>query len=105
MLYFPRPRAANFKAEKVNELITNNLAIMQDKFKKVNISLIFEKEENLPNLIIDAHQIQQVLINLMLNALHAMGKEGILTIGSARDDNGGVKIEIKDTGVGIPKGH
>lgn len=105
MLNFARPKTANFKPENLNEVIINSLAIMQDKFKRANISLIFEKEENLPSLFIDAHQIQQVLINLMLNALQAMGKGGTLTIRSARQDNGEVRVEIKDTGVGISKEH
>lgn len=105
MLNFARPKAANFKAERINELIAHCLNIIQDKIRRTNISLIFEKEENLPSLFIDAHQIQQVLINLMLNALQAMEKGGTLTIRSARQDNDGVKIEVRDTGVGIPKEH
>lgn len=105
MLNFARPKAANFKPENINEVITNSLAIVQDKLKRANIFLIFEKGENLPRLFLDAHQIQQVLINLILNALQAMGKGGTLTIRSFRQDNGGVKIEIKDTGIGIPQEH
>lgn len=105
MLNFARPKAANFKAENINEVLINSLAIIQNKFKRANISLIFEQGENLPGLFIDAHQIQQVLINLMLNALQAMGKGGTVTIRSVRQDNGGVKIEIKDTGTGIPREH
>lgn len=105
MLNFARPKPANFKPENINDVISHSIAIIQDKFKRANISLIFSKEENLPGLFIDAHQIQQVLINLMLNAQQAMEKGGTLTIRSAHHENGGVKITIKDTGSGIPKEH
>ena len=51
---------------------------------------------------IDQHQIQQVLINLILNAIQAMEKGGALSIQTfAR--SGGVGIAVKDTGIGIPK--
>jgi two-component system NtrC family sensor kinase len=103
MLHFAKPKASHFKEEQVNEVVEESLAIFQTKLKKGNISFVFERGENLPGIRIDAHQIQQVLINLMLNALHAMEKGGTLTIRTFLEDGGGVGVEVKDTGVGIPK--
>ena len=74
MLHFARPKAAHFQEEDINEVIEKSLAILQAKFRKGNIALAFEKGEELPRLRIDIHQIQQVLINLMLNAIQAMEK-------------------------------
>lgn len=105
MLHFAKPKAALFKEEKINEVVESSLAIFQNKLKKGHISLMFQKSENLPNVWIDAHQIQQVLINLMLNAIQAMEKGGTLTIRTFRENGGGIGIEVKDTGVGIPKSH
>jgi two-component system NtrC family sensor kinase len=89
----------------INEVVAKSLAIIQGKSKKENITLVFEKEEGLPNLFIDAHQIQQVLINLIINAIQAMEKGGTLTIRTFSPAQGGVGIEIRDTGVGIPETH
>ncbi|MBM4307151.1 MAG: histidine kinase, partial [Deltaproteobacteria bacterium] len=57
----------------------------------------------LPKVRIDLHQIQQVLVNLMLNSIQAMEKGGILTIRTFLENEEGVGVEVKDTGKGIPK--
>lgn len=105
MLHFAKPKAAHFKEEKINEVVESSLTIFQDKLKKGNISLIFQKGEGLPNVWIDAHQIQQVLINLMLNAIQAMEKGGTLTLKTFLGDVHRVGIEVRDTGIGIPQSH
>jgi signal transduction histidine kinase len=46
-----------------------------------------------------------VLINIMLNAIHAMEKGGALTVRTSLADSGGVCIDVKDTGVGISAAH
>lgn len=105
MLHFAKPKAAHFKEEEVNEVVESSLAIFQTKLKKGNIALIFEKAEGLPKVWIDIHQIQQVITNLLLNAIQAMDKGGTLAIRTFRENGDGVGIEVKDTGTGIPKSH
>jgi len=105
MLHFAKPKAFHFKLEDINEVAERSLAIFQTKLKKGNISLLFQKGEGLPKVWIDAHQIQQVLINLMLNAIQAMEKGGTLALRTFSDGKNEVSIEVKDTGVGIPKSH
>jgi PAS domain S-box-containing protein len=105
MLHFAKPKAAHFKEEEINRVVENSLAIFQTKLKKGNISLLFQKGDGLPKVWIDSHQIQQVLTNLMLNAIQAMDKGGTLTIRTFPEDGGGVGIEVKDTGSGIPRNH
>lgn len=104
MLHFARPKPLHFKEEDIHEVIEKSLTIFQAKFKKGNIHLNFERAQDLPRLRIDTHQIQQVLINLMLNALQAMEKGGMLTLRTYPED-GGVGLEVRDTGVGIPETH
>jgi two-component system NtrC family sensor kinase len=105
MLHFARPKAAHFQEEDLNEVIEKSLAILQAKFKKGNIGLEFEKGKELPRLRIDSHQIQQVLINLMLNAIQAMTRGGMLTLRTFPENGEGVTLEVQDTGVGIPRDH
>jgi two-component system NtrC family sensor kinase len=105
MLHFAKPKPSHFKEEEINEVVKKGMAIVQTKLKKGNISPIFEEGKGLPTVRIDIHQIQQVLINLMLNAMQAMEKGGTLTIRTFSENEGGVGVEVRDTGVGIPRPH
>jgi two-component system NtrC family sensor kinase len=105
MLHFAKPKASHFKEEEINEVVDKSLAILQAKLKKGNISSVFEGAQGLPKLRIDIHQIQQVLINLMLNAIQAMEDGGTLSVRTFLEDGGGVGIEVRDTGIGIPRAH
>jgi two-component system NtrC family sensor kinase len=102
MLHFARPKPAHFREENINEVIEKSLAVLQAKLRKGNISLMFTRGEGLPRVRIDVHQVQQVLINLMLNAVQAMARGGTLTVRTFRENGSGVGVEIRDTGVGIP---
>jgi len=88
MLHFAKPKASHFKDEAIHEVVEKSLAILQTKLKKGNIASVFLHGEGLPKVRIDAHQIQQVLINLMLNAFQAMGKGGTLTIRTYLEEGG-----------------
>ena len=105
MLHFAKPKASHFKHEEINEVVEKSLAILHAKLKKANILDVFEAERGLPGVRIDIHQIQQVLINLMLNAIQAMEKGGTLTIRTFLKNGNGVGVEVKDTGAGIPKSY
>jgi two-component system NtrC family sensor kinase len=102
MLNFARPKPAHFQEENINEVIEKSLPVLQAKLRKGDITLKFEKGEGLRRVRIDVHQIQQVLLNLMLNAIQAMEKGGALTIRTFPENEGGVGVMIRDTGVGIP---
>jgi signal transduction histidine kinase len=105
MLHFAKPKASHFKDEEIDGVVGKSLAILQSKLKTGNISSVFERAQGLPKVRIDVHHIQQVLINLMLNAMQAMEKGGTLTIRTFRENEGGVGVEVRDTGVGIPRSH
>ncbi|HRP94864.1 MAG TPA: ATP-binding protein [Rhodocyclaceae bacterium] len=62
-----------------------------------------ELPADLPALLADENALKQVLLNLLVNALHALGEDGWIRI-SARAANAGVLIEIADNGRGIPPG-
>jgi two-component system NtrC family sensor kinase len=105
MLHFARPKASHFKNEDLNEVVEKSLAILQAKFKRGNISSVFDRGAGLPKIWIDTHQIQQVLINLMLNAVQAMEKGGTLTLRTFPENGEGVGMEVRDTGTGISEAH
>ena len=105
MLHFAKPKPSHFKEEDINEVVKESMAVLQTKLKKGNISPVFEERQRLPKVRIDIHQIQQVLINLMLNAMQAMERGGTLIIRTFAENEGGVGVEVRDTGVGIPRLH
>jgi len=67
-----------------------------------NIELTKELDADLPEVEIDAGQIRQVFINIIMNAVEAMPEGGRLTIG-AKEKNSFLEVEIADTGCGIPQ--
>jgi PAS domain S-box-containing protein len=105
MLDYAKPRAAEYKKEEINPIVEKSLDVLNVQLKNANIITAFKRGEDLPQVKIDRHQIQQVLINIMLNAIHAMDKGGALTVWTFITDSGGVGIEVKDTGVGISAAH
>jgi signal transduction histidine kinase len=68
-----------------------------------SISIIAELGEPLPAVLADRVQLQQVLMNLMLNAIDAMKETGgVLTITARPHPDGQVLVSISDTGAGLP---
>ncbi|OGS02540.1 MAG: hypothetical protein A3G41_08495 [Elusimicrobia bacterium RIFCSPLOWO2_12_FULL_59_9] len=76
-------------------------AIKADKRLLGNVALEEALDKNLPPFPFDKDQLQQVLWNIILNALEAMGKKGRLKLTTASEDKQAV-IHIDDTGPGIP---
>ena len=72
------------------------------KLKQQGIDLVRDLDPNLHAIMADATQLEQVFLNLTLNALDAMPKGGKLHITSRRHANG-IQIEFKDTGQGMTK--
>ena len=105
MLHFAKPKASHFKQEEINEVVEKSLTILQAKLKKANILSTFDPGQGLPTARMDIHQIQQVLINLMINAIQAMEKGGTLAIRTFLKNGNTVAIDVKDTGVGISRSH
>jgi PAS domain S-box-containing protein len=67
-----------------------------------NIEVVKKLDTELPQVEIDASQIQQVLVNMISNAVQAMPEGGKLIIG-AREKEGFLEVRIADTGCGIPQ--
>src|SRR5580704_14118146 len=95
---FPQREAVN-----VNELIREVGLLLNNDIRRNSVSVRLELAENLPKVAGDRVQLEQVLMNLMLNAIEAMrDANGDLTITSKPTDDGHLLISVSDTGVGIP---
>ena len=84
----------------VNQTVT--MVVRLPEFKDIAIKTEFE--ENIPSIRSDPHQIQQVLLNLLINACGAMKRKGTITINTEYFRNyRRVVISVEDTGPGIPE--
>lgn len=103
MLTFARQTEPMRTSISINELIDNTLEIRRYVLRIANIELIKKYETGLPELVIDPGQMQQVFLNLIVNAEYAMKKvhgKGTLTIITEKED-GYIRISFKDDGPGI----
>ena len=86
----------------VNELIQEMVVLLRSEANRYSISIDTELAEDLPTVMADRVQLQQVLMNLMLNGIDAMKEGGgELTIKSEASDSQ-LLISVSDTGVGLP---
>ncbi len=88
----------------VNELIREMVVLLRSEASRYSISIRGELADDLPKIMADRVQLQQVLMNLMLNGIEAMkdmGTGGELTIQSQQDDQRQLLISVRDTGVGL----
>ncbi|WP_419787055.1 two-component system sensor histidine kinase NtrB [Pseudodesulfovibrio sp.] len=102
LLTFSRPMMAAFTGVNVNRVVEDTIRILQHHFKshpklKVSLSL----EETLPTIYGDEAQLKQVALNLLTNAVDAIGEEGELCV-STTSHGDGVRMSVSDTGCGIP---
>jgi signal transduction histidine kinase len=89
----------------VNELIREMIVLLRNEATRYSISIRSDLAEDLPHVMADRIQLQQVFMNLMLNGIDAMKGVGAareLTIRSQPVKDGQVMISVSDTGIGLP---
>jgi len=89
----------------VNELIREMIVLLRNEAARYSISIRSHLAEDLPKVMADRIQLQQVFMNLMLNGIDAMKDLSVareLTIGSQRVKDGQLMISVSDTGIGLP---
>jgi two-component system NtrC family sensor kinase len=103
LLDFARQSEVELAPLDVEALVGDTLQLASNHVKLAKVKVRGDVEENLPPVHGDRHQLTQVFLNLVLNALDAMHGGGVLTISVEKsDDHNFVEIRFADTGVGIP---
>jgi two-component system NtrC family sensor kinase len=103
LLNFSRTSGTEFTEVNVNKIITDTLALLEHQFKVAKIRVEDELCSDLPAIQGNAGRLQQVFLNLFLNAKDAMATGGTLRVATA---NGlGVSVVVSDTGTGIAQEH
>ncbi|MGB6222375.1 PAS domain-containing protein [Haloferula sp.] len=117
---FSSARQLSLEPKDLNEVVRDSHALVEYQLKKARVRVIEELSESLPEVKLDTTKLEQVLVNLMINASHAMPDggeitlrtyattledvrrdEGLRTAGHLRAGDSVVRIEIDDTGTGI----
>ena len=107
LLTFARKRQTTRAMVDINQVVRETLALRSYEQRVTNITVIDALAAGLPQVFADGHQIQQVLLNLVINAEQAMLSahgRGVLVVRSWHDaDQESVILEINDDGPGIPE--
>src|SRR5689334_6494102 len=104
LLNFSRTGAAELADIDVNRVVEDTLVLVAHPLKTSQIQVVRHLGEKLPPVRGSANKLQQVFLNLFLNARDAMAGGGMLEVRTAAH-NGSVEIEVVDTGAGIPREH
>ena len=108
ILFVARPLQLSLSNESLSEIIESVIRRSRPRIDHGQVTVTCKFEERLPRLKVDRQRLEQVLINLIINAIQAMSQGGQLTIETGLDAlNGGrtaneVLVTITDTGPGIP---
>lgn len=103
LLDFSREYVPERKNFNINEIIEKAFSIIENQVYFEKIDFIKRLSEKMPSVMIDGNQVEQVLINLMLNAAEAMPDGGAIVVKTETDpQKKNIIITITDTGCGIP---
>jgi len=101
-LFAVRPMNAELRKGDINTLITELAEFVSPELKNARIQIVLNLAENLPLVNFDERLMKQALLNLIQNAIAAMGEGGKLTV-TTEGSEGELRINIADTGEGIPE--
>lgn len=102
LMQFSRQEKGEFVQITVNEVVSKSMTIVDHQLSLKNVRIESELADDIPQITGNANQLQQVLMNLMINAQHAIGDDGgTITLATfVRDES--VTITVSDTGPGVP---
>ena len=105
-LRFARPAPLQLSPTDINEVVQSVLFLINKQAEMQGVSIVEEHEDSLPVVMADSEQLQQVIVNMALNALQAISSHSATrevlfkTFQASATDQ--IVIEVSDTGVGIP---
>jgi PAS domain S-box-containing protein len=102
LLDFARQSPPTLWEVDINEIVSRAFDLAAHSAELQHIQVTKELSPAIPEVVADFDQLQQVFLNLIINAIQAMPEGGKLIIRTSIDNNRQVKIEVQDTGCGIP---
>lgn len=102
LMAFARQAPHKVASCNLNTVIERGVAVVRHRLSLQSVTLEKTLDPNLPEVVLDEGQIQQVVLVLLVNAIEAMPGGGALSVSSAALDPEHVVIRVRDTGSGIP---
>ncbi len=102
LLSFSRTGGSEFKEVNLDRIIEETLTLVAHPFRASNVQVIKTLGSDLPGILGSSNRLQQVFLNLFLNAKDAMPSGGMIEVRTA-SHNGTVEVEVTDTGLGIQR--
>jgi two-component system NtrC family sensor kinase len=102
LLNFSRTGAAEFRELDLNDVIEETLSLTAHPLRAAHVEVVKNLTGDLPAVLGSGNRLQQVFLNLFLNARDSMPSGGMLEVRSGAS-NGHVEIEVSDNGMGIPR--
>ncbi len=104
-LDFARPQSPNLSKTNINDILLKVLHFMDPEFQKWHITQDLNLDTSLPLATVDSNLLYRVFLNLLINAVQAMPKGGVLAVGTKKASSleSSIHIRIADTGIGISK--
>jgi len=104
LLELGRPRAPHLEAIQISDPLRRAVEMVESKAREKRVRLELVEAEALPAVRCDPELLYQVALNLLVNAIQAVGEEGRVDVTSLRAADGSVGFEVRDDGPGIPDG-
>ncbi|EIV5425152.1 sensor protein ZraS [Klebsiella pneumoniae] len=101
LLELVRPAHLNYQTVDINALIRHSLQLVSQDAQSRGIALQFTPRPELTTISADPDRLNQVLLNLYLNAMQAIGRDGIIRVSASEADRQRVKIVVTDSGKGM----
>ena len=103
LLEFSRHSEVNTEPTDLNRILQETLSLIARQAQFFNISVVENWDPRLPSVMADKSQLQQVFMNVLMNAVQAMQEKGVITITTRHNAAASsVELLISDTGCGIP---
>ena len=95
------PSTVQLQSFHINPIVQNTQALVQHELARRHITLVQDLRATQP-VLADAAQLQQVLINMIMNAAHAIQADGQIILRTRDSRRGGLYLVVRDNGCGIP---
>ena len=102
VLSFARTGEQTDSETDVNQTLREVMSFLRYEARKRSITVVEEMDYDIPNVAADNNRLKQIFINLIMNAFQAMDQGGALLLRTSVPEGHTVRVEITDTGAGIP---